>query len=57
MLLGAVTNAIIVWSRHFADALLHTPQRDGDRRAQAARLLLLNLGVLAVLAGVPAPSG
>jgi nitrite reductase (NO-forming) len=52
MLLGAVTNAIMVWSRHFADALLHTPPRDGDRRAQSARLLLLNLGVLVVLAGV-----
>ncbi|HWJ82600.1 MAG TPA: multicopper oxidase domain-containing protein [Nocardioides sp.] len=54
LLLGAVTHAILVWSRHFADALLHTPPRPGDRRAQSARLLLLNGGVAAVLVGVVA---
>jgi nitrite reductase (NO-forming) len=54
LLLGAVSHAILVWSRHFADALLHTPQRDGDRRVQSRRLLLLNGGVLVVVAGVVA---
>ncbi|GAB2760084.1 multicopper oxidase domain-containing protein [Nocardioides pakistanensis] len=52
LLLGAVTHAILVWSRHFADALLHTPPRPGDRRRQSARLLMLNGGVLVVVAGV-----
>jgi nitrite reductase (NO-forming) len=52
LLLGAVTHAILVWSRYFADALLHTPARPGDRRVQSARLLLLNAGVVVVLTGV-----
>jgi len=52
LLLGAVSNAIMVWSRHFADALLHTAPRDGARRLQSVRLLLLNSGVIGVLTGV-----
>jgi nitrite reductase (NO-forming) len=52
LLLGAVTHAILVWSRHFSDAVLHTPPRENDRRTQSVRLLLLNAGVAAVLAGV-----
>ena len=54
LLLGAATNAIVVWSRHFADALLHTAPRPSERREQSQRLLLLNAGVLAVVVGVPA---
>jgi nitrite reductase (NO-forming) len=50
VLLGAVTNAIVVWSEHFAAALLRVP-RAGERAA-TARALALNLGVLAVLGGV-----
>ncbi|HEY0775626.1 MAG TPA: copper oxidase, partial [Nocardioidaceae bacterium] len=52
LLLGAVSHAILVWSRHFADALLHTPPAPNDRRVQSSRLLLLNGGVLLVVAGV-----
>jgi len=52
LLLGAVSHAILVWSRHFADALLHTPPQPDDRRVQSTRLLLLNGGVLLVVAGV-----
>ena len=52
LLLGAVTHAIVVWSRYFADALLHTPPDAADRRRQSRRLLLLNGGVVAVVAGV-----
>ena len=52
VLLGAVSHAILVWSRHFADALLHTAPRDGDRRVQSIRLLMLDGGVLLVLVGV-----
>jgi nitrite reductase (NO-forming) len=51
-LLGAVTHAILVWSRHFADALLHTAPEPGDRRVQTQRLLLLDGGVVLVLVGV-----
>lgn len=51
-LLGAATHAILVWSRHFADALLHLPTGPHDRRDQNRRLVLLALGVLTVVAGV-----
>jgi nitrite reductase (NO-forming) len=50
VLLGAVTNAIVVWSEHFAAALLHT--RPVSDRVALARVVLLNLAVLAVLVGV-----
>jgi nitrite reductase (NO-forming) len=50
VLLGAVTNAIIVWSEHFAAALLRTPA--SSERAALASVLALNLAVLTVLAGV-----
>lgn len=52
LLLGAVSHAILVWSKHFADALLHSAPRAGDRRVQSARLLLINAGVTLVLGGV-----
>jgi uncharacterized membrane protein len=50
LLLGAVTNAILVWGAHFAAAILRTPATPG-RRGEAVRLAVLNAGVLAVLAG------
>lgn len=49
LLLGALTHAILVWSRHFTDALLHLPP--GDRGPQSRRLLLHNLGAVAVITG------
>jgi nitrite reductase (NO-forming) len=52
VLLGAVSNAIVVWSEHFAAALLHA--RPASELAAGGRLLLLNLGLVAVLIGVPA---
>src|SRR5674476_326524 len=52
LLLGAVTNAIFVWSSHFADALLRRRATPGSRRWQAARMLALNVGVLTVVAGM-----
>ena len=51
LMLGAVSHAILVWSRYFTDALLHSA--DDDRRGQNHRLLLLNGGVIAVITGVP----
>jgi len=50
VLLGAATDAIVVWSEYFAAALLHTA-RTGERTA-TIRTLALNLGILAVLGGV-----
>lgn len=49
-LLGAVTNAIMVWSEHFVVALCRVPAP--SERASALRLALLNVSVLLVLAGV-----
>ncbi|WP_198533104.1 multicopper oxidase domain-containing protein [Carbonactinospora thermoautotrophica] len=49
-LLGAVTNAILTWSEHFAVVLLRAPQPSA--RWSAIRLGALNAGVAAVLAGV-----
>jgi nitrite reductase (NO-forming) len=52
VLLGGASNAIIVWSEHFAAALLHVPA--SSDRVALARLLAFNLAVLSVLAGVHA---
>jgi nitrite reductase (NO-forming) len=51
-LLGAVTNAIIVWSRHFAGTLLAPAYR--PERLGPGSLLAANAGVVAVLVGVTA---
>ncbi len=50
LVLGAATNAVFVWSRFFAQALLHA--RPGSERPAQLRLGVLNAGVAAVLAGV-----
>lgn len=52
MLLGAATNAILIWSDHFATSLLRLP--DTPVRTRVARLVLLNFGVIAVIVGVVA---
>lgn len=52
LLLGALTHAILVWSRYFADALLRTPPQPADRPHQSLRLALVNAGVALVVAGV-----
>ena len=51
VLLGAATNAIVVWSEHFAAALLRTAPV--AERAATLRALALNLGIVAVLVGIP----
>ena len=53
VLLGAVTHAVMVWSTHFAQALLKTPPTLDGRRQQGRRLALLLLGSLLVVVGVP----
>ena len=54
LLLGAVTNAILVWSAHFTAALLRIPP-PADRRGETARLAILNAGVVVVLVGGVGP--
>jgi nitrite reductase (NO-forming) len=48
LLLGAATNAIVIWSTHFANAVLRVPPPQ-NRHGQTLRLTALNLGVVAVL--------
>ena len=52
LVLGAVSHSILVWSQHFAQALLHTPASARDRRNQSIRLGLINTGTLAVVIGM-----
>ncbi|MEV7975597.1 multicopper oxidase domain-containing protein [Streptomyces sp. NPDC086519] len=49
-LLGAATTAIVVWSEHFAVAMLHAPLP--DRRWSNARLAGVNAATLGILTGV-----
>jgi nitrite reductase (NO-forming) len=50
LLLGAVTNAIVTWTEHFAVALLRATAP--SRRVAAARLAVLNVTIVGVLVGV-----
>ncbi|GAB3346559.1 multicopper oxidase domain-containing protein [Modestobacter lapidis] len=51
LVLGAASNAILLWSWHFAGALLRL-EDEATRRGQAQRIILFNAGALAVVAGV-----
>lgn len=51
LLLGGVSNAIMVWSAHFAASVLRT-ERSNTYLMQAVRLGILNLGVVLVVAGM-----
>lgn len=53
VLLGALTHSAMVWSTHFAQALLKTPTSLDERARQNARIGLLVGGQAAVLIGVP----
>ncbi|MGP3733738.1 multicopper oxidase domain-containing protein [Streptomyces sp. GDS52] len=51
LLLGAVSNAVVIWSGHFAASVLRLPE--ADRGAPAAlRLAGLNTGAVAVITGL-----
>ncbi len=52
LMLGAATNSILVWSWHFAQALLRGPTP--DNRAMVARLAGLNLAIVAVVVSMVA---
>lgn len=49
--LGAAGNAILIWSRHFADALLRRPP-DPARTAEVLRITAFNAGAVTVVAGM-----
>lgn len=49
--LGAVTNSILIWSRHFTEKLLKIDVPDGNRHIQLARIYLLNAGIVATVVG------
>lgn len=51
LLLGVVSNAILIWSSHFAAAMLNLPV-DTGQRALAARLVAFNVGVAVVIGGM-----
>ncbi|GAB2496433.1 multicopper oxidase domain-containing protein [Luteococcus sediminum] len=48
--LGIASNAIVVWSNHFADAVLRS--RDRGHRREAVQLILLNTALVLLVAGV-----
>lgn len=50
-LLGAVTTALLVWSWHFAIAVLRAPPQP-TRRGEAVRISTANVGALGVIGGV-----
>lgn len=49
VLLGAVSNVVLVWTAHFTNAVLRRPS--DDRPAQARRIVAFNVGALLVVAG------
>jgi nitrite reductase (NO-forming) len=53
VLLGALTHSILVWSFHFAQTLLRSPASPAQAKALDRRLVLVTVGAVAVLAGVP----
>jgi len=50
--LGLITNSIVIWSQHFAEALLKTRLDDAFRRWQMARSLILNIGIVITITGI-----
>ncbi len=51
LLLGALSNAILIWSSHFSAAVLRLPDRSSGRH-EAVRLIAFNAGALVVVAGM-----
>ncbi|NLG46134.1 multicopper oxidase domain-containing protein [Gordonia sp. (in: high G+C Gram-positive bacteria)] len=48
--LGAASNAVLIWSWYFTESVLHLSHTE-NRRAQAVRLLLFNVGAVTVILG------
>lgn len=52
MLLGALSHAILVWSRHFAHSLLRTPTTTAEQARHTWRLRMHAGGAVTMMAGV-----
>ncbi|MDF1489819.1 multicopper oxidase domain-containing protein [Tessaracoccus caeni] len=53
ILLGALTHAVMVWSRHFSQALLKVRLDEAAESRHTLRLWLVSVGALLVFIGVP----
>lgn len=53
VMLGAVTHSAMVWSTHFTQALLKSPESIDPRKHQTLRLAMLFAGVSSITIGVP----
>lgn len=49
--LGAVTNSIVVWGRHFTEKFLRIDVPEEARRIQLARVYVLNAGIVTTVGG------
>lgn len=50
--LGLITNSILVWGQHFTETLLHRRLPENARALQVRRIMLLNLGIVVLVAGM-----
>jgi len=50
--LGLLTNSILVWGQHFTETLLHRRLPDEARPLQVRRILVLNAGIVVLVAGM-----
>ena len=50
--LGLLTNSILVWGQHFTETLLHQRPAEESRAVQVRRIMVLNAGIVALVAGM-----
>lgn len=50
--LGLITNSILIWSQHFAEALLKNRLPDSARGAQIRRIYILNISAVVMMTGM-----
>ncbi|MCT2272963.1 multicopper oxidase domain-containing protein [Dietzia cinnamea] len=50
--LGLLTNSIFVWGQHFTETLLHQRPAEESRAVQVRRIMVLNAGIVALVAGM-----
>ena len=50
--LGLITNSILVWGQHFTETLLHRRSPESARALQVRRIMVLNAGIVVLVAGM-----
>ncbi len=50
--LGLITNSILVWGQHFTETLLHRRPPESARAVQVRRIMVLNAGIVVLVAGM-----